>query len=134
MTSIIQRVCKCGCGTLFHPHAKRPGQEYRYGHKPKSDARPAPQKLRAHTVGRSEEDRRVLDYRLALQTARRELAIVTGQIDQVDDEIDVLRKDLHTREAQKEMLTERHLNIDSTIMALDALVSGKSLVREIAAQ
>jgi multidrug resistance efflux pump len=90
--------------------------------------------LRAHSIGRSEEERRLLDYRLALQTARREIDGVVQQIDQVDDEIDTIRKDLHAREAQKDMLTERHLNLSSTIMALDALANGKSLVREIAAQ
>ena len=132
----VQRPCKCQCGRTFTVDPRRPGREYCYGHKP-ANAKPTPSPRealrRAQSHGRSEEERHTLDYKLALQTARRELSLIAQQIDAADDLIADLRKDLHSREAQKEALTDRHLTIDATIMALDALIEGKSLAREIAA-
>jgi hypothetical protein len=132
--TIIQRPCKCGCGTTFTPHPKQPGREYIYGHKPRFDAPIVPSNvIRTKFGGRTEDERKRLDYKLALMTARQELSEVAKQIDLADDRIADIRSDLKACEAHKEALTDRHLTIDSTIMALEALIEGKSLAREVAA-
>jgi hypothetical protein len=124
-----QRVCKCGCGKLFPVPVCRPGTEYSFGHKPKPPGRAvAP----AQGLGPPKE-RRVLDYRIAMQTARLELKALGEQIDELDDRISAARESLHGLEAQKENATDRHLTVATSIDILAALIDGKS-VRELAAE
>lgn len=133
MISLVQRVCKCGCNQVFSPPMSRPGQQYRHGHKPRH-TRPSipdtPGQV-ARSLGRTDAERRTLDYRLALATAKREIEGVTKQIDGIDDEIADLRNKLHTLEAEKDKQADRHLTIGTSIDILEALISGKS-VRELA--
>ena len=132
---VVRRLCKGGCGQWFTPPASRPGQEYIHGHKKGCDAaervhsKPAPR-----AGGRSEAERRTLDYRMALASARREQAEVEKEIDVVDEEIQLLREKLAVRDNEKETLTERHLNLGASMMALESLAGGKSLVRQVAAE
>jgi septal ring factor EnvC (AmiA/AmiB activator) len=132
MTSLIQRVCKCGCNQVFSPPASRPRQDYKHGHKPRQTGPsiPGTPGQMARSLGRTDAERRTLDYRLALATAKREIEGITKQIDGIDDEIDELRKKLHSLEAEKEKQADRHLTIDTSIDILEALISGKS-VREL---
>lgn len=135
-TSLIRRACKGGCGQFFTPPATRPGQEYVHGHKNGCDWKRSAVAAKPKQIGTpaalNRDDRRKLDYRMALQTAHRHLAELTSLIDQLDDHIDDARKKLHALEAEKETLTARHLTVDASIMALDALVTGKNLAAEIA--
>jgi chromosome segregation ATPase len=127
-TAIVRRLCKGGCGQWFTPPPSRPGQEYVHGHKNGCAAAADHSKPSDH----DEAARRILDYRMALASVRRELADVEQQIDKTDDAIELLRRELHAQDSQKEKLTERHLNLSSSAMALEALTTGKSLVRQIA--
>ncbi|HEY1767780.1 MAG TPA: hypothetical protein VGG26_08995 [Terracidiphilus sp.] len=130
-SSLVRRVCKGGCGGFFTPPASRPGQEYIHGHKHGCATATLPKKAAAAPLGRNEDERRMLDYRLALATMRRETAEVVKEIDGVDDQIELLRVNLDDLDGRKELLTERHLNLTSTMMALEALSTGKSLVRQL---
>lgn len=76
--------------------------------------------------------RHALNYKLALQSARKQAAEIAEQIDQVDDEIENLRNELAGRERQKEMLTEMHRTVETSAEALAILVDGKSIARELA--
>jgi DNA topoisomerase VI subunit A len=71
---------------------------------------------------------------MALASARREQAEVEKEIDVVDEEIQLLREKLAVRDNEKETLTERHLNLGASMMALESLAGGKSLVRQVAAE
>jgi hypothetical protein len=128
--SHVQRVCKCGCGKLFPVPACRPGTHYSFGHKPKRAGGAAGAAL--ESLGRSGKERRVLDYRIALQTARAELKTLAIEIDERDDLIATARENLRRLEAEKESATDRHLTVATSIDILEALIDGKS-VRELAA-
>jgi hypothetical protein len=126
----VRRACKCGCGATFMPPVKKPGQEYLFGHKTASGNAPKA-KIKATTLGRTETDRRALDYRMALASAQRELKEIEASIDKADNEMVQLLTELHYREKQKEDLTEKHLNLATTVQVLSALVEGRSIAREV---
>lgn len=133
MSAVLSRLCKGGCGQTFTPPASRPGQEYVHGHKGGCDPGARRAAKPVHLAGaRTEAERHTLNYRLALQSAERESADIAKQIDQVDDEIEALLKELRARDAKKEQLTEKHLTVSTTAETLRMLIEGKSIVREVA--
>lgn len=114
--SLVRRICKCGCGQQFSPNLKRPGQQYLYVHKPKAvavsvdTARAAP-----------ETRRRVLNYRLALDSAERELPEVEAEIEKLDDQAAELRQQIDVLLARKDVLVQRHLQLRTAIEQLSPL-------------
>lgn len=123
--SPVTRVCRCGCGKLFNPNFKRPGQEYLYGHRPHSLSL-------APKAAAAEPDRRLLDYRLAAATARTEAAQLVREIDRLDDQLEEARKRVHDLEAAKDLAVDRHLGVVTTIECLDCMISGKSVAQKAA--
>lgn len=121
---MIKRICKCGCGNQFQPPVSRPGQEYIFGHKPASARKKQP-------ITEVQSVRRTLDYKIAAKTAKLELGQVTARIDDLDDEIEVLQKTLHAREAEKEALTETHLLLRASLATLETLSDEKDIQQGI---
>jgi hypothetical protein len=123
---MIQRICKCGCGKLFAPPAARPGQEYLFGHKPRTG------KALGKPVVPTRAERHTLDYKLALAAAQREMRGLEATIDALDDKIVPLQKQLGELQREKDALHDRHLTLAATAEALDAAATGKSLVQQLA--
>lgn len=129
----VRRICKCGCNQTFPVPPKQPGREYKHGHKPQTaGAAQAPPSF--ERTMRETDGKRTLDYKIALRTARADLKRIADEIDRVDEEIEHLRKELKGREKQKDTLADRHLTVETAIVAMEALAEGKSLRAEIEAQ
>lgn len=130
----ISRTCRCGCGRSFYVPATMPGREYIHGHKPRQPELLKPGNvLRAKFGGRTDGERRSLDYQLALKTAQAETAALVEAIDAIDDRLEVLRRTVQETEEEKYRLTDRHLAVSASVEILQVLIEGKS-VREITAE
>jgi hypothetical protein len=125
----VTRVCKCGCRQTFHPSVKRPGQEHIHGHKPKPAGAIALVKTSTPDL---ESSRARLDYKMALAIARREVDGLNREIDMMDDVIATQRGALDELLAGKDLLVSRHLTLSVSINALDAVVSGRSIIEKVA--
>ena len=117
-TLVTSRICRCGCGESFTPNPKHPGQEYKYGHKPKDE----PRAKRLGVEPPREKERALLDYRLTAATLRRQIELLDKEIDGLDDEIDLARKTVAAAQARKDWAVDRHAGMIVAVQTLEALI------------
>ena len=128
--TIVTRQCACGCEKTFEVPGKRPGRRYAYGHKPKagSGAARTEQQMLAEHAAKSFTDagkRRVLNYRMALDSAQRELDLVTAEIENVDEQMERLRMQLSNCDGFKAACVDRHAALRGTVEYLQALIDNR---------
>jgi len=128
VATLITRPCACKCGRTFTPAPNRPGQQYMYGHKPRGTAKPAPTPKPAEAP--SDGARRILDYRLTLATLQRELKIVDGEIELVDDQLESCREESRKLQTIKDAAVERHGTLSQAADALQALIGNHPAAKE----
>jgi chromosome segregation ATPase len=117
-SSLVRRICKCGCGREFTPPRTRPGQEWLFGHKRKAE--PA----RSESKAPAEDKRRILNYKIALDSASREIGEVEAGIERLDDQVDVLRHQAQELLSRKDVLVERHLALRTITERLEQVLGG----------
>jgi hypothetical protein len=120
-TLVTSRLCKCSCGERFTPNPKRPGQEYKYGHKPKDE----PSVKRLGVEPPREKERALLDYRLTVATLRREIASLDQEIEALDSAVDDARKALATFQGNKDRAVERQLVANAALEMMQGLIDGR---------
>lgn len=112
----ITRTCACGCGRTFTPPRTRPAQVYLFGHK--KHAGIGRQAAITPKIEDHEPSRRALNYRMALDSAERELRTLDAEIERLDDEAEAARKVVAGLLEQKDRLVERHAAVTAAIEGL----------------
>lgn len=120
--SLILRSCACGCGRQFHVDARRPGREYCYGHKKRTHRTFAAPERQARIPKAQQQERHLLDYRLARKTAQEEIAKLEGAIDRLDDEMQEMRGAITSRQVKKDELVARHGRVRLALLHLSAAI------------
>lgn len=136
-STVVTRICRCGCLQTFTPTPKRPGQQYKYGHKLHAGGkRTLPNAaVLSQPRAKKEEDtrdgeRRALNYKLALMAVRREIELCDREIETADDEAELIRvekiRPLQAAIAEildrKDQTVERHAQLTATAKDLETLI------------
>lgn len=126
---VTNRPCACHCGQRFTPPITRRGQQYIIGHKPaalrqNSSASRAATIEKARAAAKTEEHTNTLNYRFAVQSAKRDLARLTQMIDDFEEKLSPLYLQIKELEARKDKAVMRHLTVATSLECLEAMENG----------
>lgn len=126
-----QKVCQCkpDCGVIYLPtsHAQR----YAPGHAPtNTPKKPMPVQQSGWPVAAQPSpaaphtrQNPMLDYKLALATAQKELETLTKEIDDADNEMEGFRAGIASMQMIKDKAVQRHEDVSACIDALKILAN-----------
>ena len=74
----------------------------------------------------NEKAREILNYRIALDTAEKQAKRLSDEIDAIDNQVDLMRRQIDDLMTRKDRLTEEHANAEGVRVLLTNLVSSEA--------